>query len=168
MKKLIFSRFSLLLMLVLVVHAIVTIKTLTANGKNASSDSLNYSPLEITLPGQASIEGSRIAALFNIKPYTKPDVAADTSTQAQKETSATLKVLAITRRNDAFQAVVAIVQDNKSTLQNVVVNDTVANFQVAEITKFQLSLVGENGESRRLELFKPSEHAKSSEQNKDN
>ena len=168
MKKLILSRFSLLLMLALLVHLFVVAKVLTANGKHANNDNLSYKSLSLSMPEQAGIASNRIATLFNIAPYVKPDAATESAMQEQKDTAVKLKLLAITLRSDAYQAVIAIEQSGKSSVQTVIVGDTVANLQVQAISKFELTLQGENGELQTLELFKSSVRAKSPEQNKEN
>lgn len=168
MKKIVFSKFSLLLMLVVVVHMLLTIKALTANSKHGNADGLNYTSPQAMLSEQTAGESSRIATLFNIAPYVKPDASTDSAAQEQKAKAVKLKVLAITRRSEAFQAVLALEQDSKSTVQSVVVGDTVASFQVTAISKFELTLSDENGETQLLELFKSAVHTMPTEQNKDN
>lgn len=168
MIKFVFSRFALLLLAALLLHAAITLYALTLNSKDNTNDNQHYTSALSSGTPSRDFEAARFAKIFNIAAFVPPDAPAKLDEQETVIAVNNLKVLAITFNGTDYQAVIAIQQRDKADVVNVKLGDNVADFTVASISKFQVVLTTAINEELALNLFKATEKAQASDQNKDN
>ncbi|MDP5143105.1 hypothetical protein [Rheinheimera baltica] len=168
MIKLFFSRVILLFLAALVLHAFTIMSALIPDKNATSADGVDYSSPSSAPLARRDFDAIQFANVFNIKPFVQPEVVAAPQNSPQDILAEQLKLLAVTFNGTEFQAVVAVQQRDKSDIKTVKVDDTVADFKVTEITKFQILLTTNKNELVQLDLFKSVANAQRLSQIKEN